>query len=277
MYAGFPVVSERRDGKVYYRFLDSFKLGDVPFTADEILALAFGEDLLRALEGTVFHDSIQSALSKIRAGLSEELGAFLGRLAESFRVLPGPHKRYADYRRTIQTLNDAVLTSTTVEMIYRTGRTGEESSRQLDPYRIWYRGGSLYVIGHDHRSREIRTFAIDRIREIAPAGKHFEIPDSFDFDAYTASGFGVVAEPASHVRIRFAPSWASHIREHCWHASQQLSALADGGVEMTLEVGTTAELTSWLLSFGPGAEVLEPAPLRAEVRQQLEAALKLYS
>ena len=51
MYAGFPVVSEKRDGRVFYRFLDSFGLGDVPFTSDEILALAFGEDLLRQLEG----------------------------------------------------------------------------------------------------------------------------------------------------------------------------------------------------------------------------------
>ncbi len=62
MLAGFPVVSEKRGGRVYYRFLDTFKLGDIPFTADEILALVFSEDLLRALEGTVFHDSIQSAL-----------------------------------------------------------------------------------------------------------------------------------------------------------------------------------------------------------------------
>ena len=69
MFAGFPVISERRDGRVFYRFLDTFKLGDVPFTPDEILALAFSEDLLRTLEGTVFHDSIQSALRKIRAGL----------------------------------------------------------------------------------------------------------------------------------------------------------------------------------------------------------------
>ena len=46
MFAGFPVVSEKRDGRVYYRFLETFRLGDVPFTPDEILALAFGEDLL---------------------------------------------------------------------------------------------------------------------------------------------------------------------------------------------------------------------------------------
>ena len=109
MYAGFPVVSEKRDGRVLYRFLETFKVGDTPFTADEVLALAFGEDLLRILEGTVFHDSIRSALRKIRANLGPELREYLGRLAESFRVLPGPHKRYASYRETIQVLNQAVL------------------------------------------------------------------------------------------------------------------------------------------------------------------------
>ena len=34
MYAGFPVVSEKCDGRVYYRFLETFRLGDVPFTPD---------------------------------------------------------------------------------------------------------------------------------------------------------------------------------------------------------------------------------------------------
>ena len=109
MFAGFPVVSEKRDGRVLYRFLDTFEIGDTPFTADEVLALAFGEDLLRILEGTVFHDSIRSALHKIRASLGPELSEYLARLGESFRVLPGPHKRYARYRDTIQTLNQAVL------------------------------------------------------------------------------------------------------------------------------------------------------------------------
>ncbi len=101
MFAGFPVVSEKRDGRVLYRFLETFQVGDTPFTADEVLALAFGEDLLRILEGTVFHDSIRSALRKIRASLGPELSEYLARLGESFRVLPGPHKRYARYRDTI--------------------------------------------------------------------------------------------------------------------------------------------------------------------------------
>lgn len=276
MYAGFPLVSEKRDAKVYYRFLDSFKLGDVPFTADEVMALAFSEDLLRTLEGTVFHDSIRSALAKIRSGLGDELSGYLDGLAEVFRVLPGPHKRYADCRDTIHTLNDAVLARRTVSMRYRTGRTGEEADRGLDPYRVWYRSGGLYVIGHDHRSGEIRTFAVDRILSIEPTDARFEVPESFDFDAYTASSFGVIAEPASKVRIAFTPAWAPHVRERSWHASQQLTDCADGGVELTLEVGATVDLASWILSFGAGAEVLEPITLREQVEAEHEAALARY-
>ena len=30
MLAGFPVISEKRDGRTYYRFLETFRLGDVP-------------------------------------------------------------------------------------------------------------------------------------------------------------------------------------------------------------------------------------------------------
>jgi predicted DNA-binding transcriptional regulator YafY len=276
MFAGFPVVSERRDGRVYYRFLDTFRLGDVPFSADEVLALAFGADLLRILEGTVFHDSIRSALAKIRAGLGPELSDYLARLAESFRVLPGPHKNYARFRETIQALNDAVLGRRTVRMRYRTGRTGTVATRSLDPYRVWYRSGGLYVVGFDHRSQEVRTFAVDRIRRLEPTDQRFEVPATFDFDAFIGSSFGVIAEPATRVRIRFDRRWATYVEEHTWHRSQSLARGAGGSLELTMEVGGTSELRAWVLSFGSGAEVLEPASLRARVIEELEAAVARY-
>jgi predicted DNA-binding transcriptional regulator YafY len=276
-YAGFPVVSEKRDGRVYYRFLDTFKLGDVPFTPDEILALAFGEDLLRCLEGTVFHDSVQSALAKIRTALGPEIAEYLQRLGQSFRVLPGPHKRYAEFRDVIERLNQAVLERRTVHMRYRTGRTGARATRDLDPYRVWYRSGGLYVVGLDHRSGEIRTFAVDRIESLAVTQRRFEVRADFDFDAWSAGAFGVVAEPAVPVRIRFDRSQAAYVDERSWHPSQVVTPLAGGGVELAMQVGAGQELRSWVLSFGGAAEVLEPAELREAVARELGAALARYA
>ncbi len=276
MYAGFPVTSEKRDGKAYYRFLDSFEMGQIPFTPDELLALAFSEDLLATLEGTVFHDSIRAALAKIRAGLGPDLSEYLERLAGGFRVLPGPHKRYEAFRETIRALNEGVLENQTLEMRYRTGRTGEESTRRIDPYKVWYHTGALYVIGFDYRSREIRTFSIDRIQAISATEEHFVVPADFDFDAYTSSSFGVVADPAVPVRIRFSADWASYVDERQWHASQSTRQLLDGGLELAMEVGAGQELANWVLSFGGGAEVLEPSSLREEVLASLKAALANY-
>ena len=277
MFAGFPVTSEKRDGRVYYRFLETFRLGDAPFTPDEILALAFGEDLLRALEGTVFHDSIRSALAKIRAGLGPELTRFLSQFGESFRVLPGPHKLYARSRDTIRRLNEAVLGRERVRIRYRTGRTGKVSVRRLDPYRIWYRSGGLYTVGFDHKSGEIRTFAVERIQRLEPTGERFEAPRDFDFERYTQTAFGVMAEPAVRVRIRFEKEWATHVEERTWHASQEVTRNRDGSVELSMEVGGSAELRNWVLSFGAGALVLEPRALRREVARELGAAAKRYS
>lgn len=276
MLAGFPVVSEKRDGRVYYRFLESFRLGDVPFTPDEVLALAFGEDLLRVLEGTVFHDSIRSALAKIRAGLGPELGEYLARLGDSFRVLPGPHKSYAHLRETIRTLNDAVIAKRSVKIRYRTGRTGAVGTRRLDPYRVWYRSGGLYVVGHDHKSGELRTFAVDRIRAIEATDARFRVADDFDFERYIGSSFGVIAEPATRVRILFDARWAGYVAERTWHPSQTLAKRPQGRVELTMEVGGTAELRTWILSFGDGAEVLEPDALRREVADELNRARVRY-
>lgn len=277
MYAGFPVVSEKRDGRVYYRFIESFGLGDVPFTHDEVLALILGADLLATLEGTVFHDSMESAIGKIKSSMGPELIAYLAKLGESFRVLPGPHKRYAEYRETIQTLNDAVLERRRVSMRYRTARTGDVRERDLDPYRVWYRNGGLYVVGHDYLSGELRTFAVNRIQEIELLKEKFEVSKDFDFEAFTASAFGVISEAVSKIRIRFEKAWRSHVEEHRWHESQQILPLEDGRIELIMEVGGTPEIRNWVLSFGSGAEVLEPESLRDEVRSELEEAARRYS
>jgi predicted DNA-binding transcriptional regulator YafY len=150
------------------------------------------------------------------------------------------------------------------------------SERDLDPYRVWYRSGGLYVIGHDHKSGEVRTFAVDRIGRATLLDTPFEVPEDFDFEARTASAFGVVAEPPESVCIRFAPRWALYVQEHEWHPSQRITKADGGGVELSMEVGLGEELRGWVLSFGAGAEVLVPDSLRAEVAAELARAGAKY-
>jgi predicted DNA-binding transcriptional regulator YafY len=141
---------------------------------------------------------------------------------------------------------------------------------------VWYRSGGLYVVGHDHKSGELRTFAVDRIRAIDTTSRRFAVRDDFDFERYIGGSFGVIAEPATRVRILFEPRWADYVAERTWHPSQKLEPRPRGRVELSMEVGGTAELRQWILSFGGGAVVLEPETLRDAVADELAAALARY-
>jgi predicted DNA-binding transcriptional regulator YafY len=132
------------------------------------------------------------------------------------------------------------------------------------------------VVGHDHLSDELRTFAVNRIEQIELTDDRFEVSADFDFDAFTSTAFGVISEPATRVRIRFAKEWRTHVEEHTWHESQQLVPRPDGGIELIMEAGGTPEIRNWVLSFGAGAEVVEPQALRDEVAAELAVASRQY-
>jgi predicted DNA-binding transcriptional regulator YafY len=56
-----------------------------------------------------------------------------------------------------------------------------------------------------------------------------------------------------------------------------LERTEDGGLELCMNVGSTAEVRNWILSFGSNALVLEPESLREEIAQELRAACANYS
>ena len=65
---GFPLISEQRNGTVFWRFMDGFCAEQmVALTVDELMALYFSRGLLRPMQGTAVHEAIDTALSKIGA------------------------------------------------------------------------------------------------------------------------------------------------------------------------------------------------------------------
>jgi predicted DNA-binding transcriptional regulator YafY len=60
------------------------------------------------------------------------------------------------------------------------------------------------------------------------------------------------------------------------HPSQRVEIEPDGTALVHFELSGTLEIRSWILSFGPAAEVLEPESLRQEIREQLAGMLARY-
>jgi predicted DNA-binding transcriptional regulator YafY len=76
--------------------------------------------------------------------------------------------------------------------------------------------------------------------------------------------------------VRFDRAVARYVKESVWHPSQRLTPEADGGLIAEFDLSDTAEIKSWISSFGRRAEVLAPAALRRDVIADLQAQLALY-
>ncbi len=276
--AGFPLYSEKIDRAQRWAFVDTYKFRmPQPFSLTELMSLHFYSDLLRAFKGTPFYDSLESLVKKVRAVLPPQAIAYLERIQATFSVGIKPYKEYGRFREILSRVNQAALERRTIEIAYRALNSDKETLRRVDPYRVWFFEGSIYVIGRCHLRGEVRMFVLDRITMLNLTDEEFEVPQDFDLDDYLGHSFKVMRDELQRVRVRISPSWARYIGEKIWHESQRSKQLPDGGLELTFRVAGLAEIERWALSLGPEAYVVEPQELRERVRESLKNTLARYA
>jgi predicted DNA-binding transcriptional regulator YafY len=264
--AGFPVTSDMRNGTVFWHFMEGFHAeAPLSLSLTEQMALYFSKGLFRPLQGTAIYESLESATRKIGSQLPPAGLRFLRGLENAVVVRTFGFKDYSRSKQTIEAMTRAVFHKYRVRLSYQSPHGSEPTERELDPYRLWYVSNGLYVVGHDHLRNDLRVFAVDRIRSVSLTNRRFEIPEDFDFEAFTRTAFNMIWGETQEVKIRFSASQAPYIRERTWHPSQKIETEPDGSIILTLKVADLWEVKFWLIGFGAEAEVLEPAELRDDV------------
>lgn len=275
--AGFPLHVEKGKTGRRWKFIDSYQF-DVPqpFTTTELMSLHLSKDLLRVLKGTLFYESLESVMEKSRAQLPAATLAYLDRIAAAFHMGMKPHKDYSRFQDIIKKVSRAAVERRCIEILYRPLNRKIETHRKIDPYKIWFLEGSIYIIAWCHLRSEIRKFVVDRIRLLRMTDEKFQIPPDFDLDEYLCHSFRVIDGDLHTVKIRISPEWARYVTEKTWHESQAVCKMPDQSVEMTFEVAGLNEIKQWVLGLGPEAEVIEPEDLKEMIRQDLKQTLAKY-
>jgi proteasome accessory factor B len=249
------------------------------FTYDEALALYLGRRHLDSLSGTVFWDAAQRAFRKIQSVLSDEAVSYIEKLAGSIHITSFGSGDYASRSEIIDQVLIAIEDRHPLAMTYRPERSLEPLKYEIYPYSIVQHQGSLYLIAWSCSSDSIRHFKIDRVIEIEQRGdERFSQPADFDARKHLENSFGIYQGVESlTVRVRFTSKVARHVTEKRWHPSQKARKLANGAVELSFELASTAEVRQWIMSFGADAEVLEPESLRAKIRAHVQGLHSIYA
>jgi predicted DNA-binding transcriptional regulator YafY len=267
---GFPLVTERRNGQTRWRLMEGFR--DIPalgFSATELMALLLSRNLLKPLDGTEIAESLKSALSKASAALPPQGHEYVRAMEQIFSVGLGPHKSYREHRQTIDMISQGIDKRRTAQMRYFSASRDATGRREVDPYFLRFAGGGLYMIAYCHLRKEVRLFAVERIRTIALTDHPYQIPLDFKVDEYVQDALGVMRSGRrTEVELLFSKKAAAWVKDKTWHPSQEIKLLKDGRLKMTLKVADNDELVGWILSFGGEVRVMSPEALCTRVQDE---------
>jgi predicted DNA-binding transcriptional regulator YafY len=271
--AGFPLYDERQDGKKVWRLVEGYKQKLTQnFSLAEFAALYFGKNLITFLGDSPFAEDLDSAFEKIREALPQKSLPYLGRVQDLFAARPDPFKDYSKKRDVIAALVDSLLHQRQVQVAYYSFNSRRTKTYVLEPYRMVYHHGGLYLYARAHEYDEVRTFAVERIQKLEILDAGFDMPSDFSVAEYAKSAFGITGGKAADVELVFDKDVAGYIGERVWHESQQISTGADGSVTLKLKVAPNFELKSWIKGFLPHVRVAKPDSLRSELLAELDKA-----
>ena len=251
------------------------ELPPVTLSQGELIALYFAEKVLAQYRNTPFERDLTSAFKKIQELLPEQVRVSPSTLDDFLSFDPGPlHTPDAEVFRDVlaaQRIHRKLL------IRYRSLSSNRTQQRRIHPYHLFNHHGDWYVAAWDERRKEIRIFALHRIRRATRTTESFEMPRRFIFKKYMQDAFAIQkGEKAVNVSIRFAVRQARWIRERKWHRTARVQEELDGKIVLHLKVAETSEIRRWVMQFGREAEVLTPPSLRRAVKEDLQAAAKLY-
>ncbi len=233
---------------------------------------------LRAAGDTVLAEGAGDILDRVEQGLSESWRDAVPRVLQSFHYVPFAPKDHSASEDVLDGLVHALIRRHPVEVDY-TNAAGATSRQRIEPWSlVMYRDG-FYLLAMPPWGRKLLLYAVERMGRVeVDVRATFEVPSSFD----PASAFGERLglwrsdAEAETVRVAFAPSVGPHLRSRRWPGLRSLAPMEDGRVCLEMQVPVTPEITSWVLSWGAAAEVLEPASLRAMVAEELAVGLRAY-
>jgi predicted DNA-binding transcriptional regulator YafY len=276
--AGFTLYDEKDEGRTRWRLSEQpfSRLRDTGFTLPELCALYFSRSLLECLAGTPFHDDLRHAFDKLEAVLPPRMRQFLDRLPAVFSAKAGPTRRLDPNRpEVVARLLEATLHRRRASMRYHSFSSGQVKTYVIEPYRLVYNQGGLYLFGYVPEYGEMRTFAVERIEQLSLLEETFELDQDFTPELF-AHSLGVHQGRPESVEIEFSERITPYIRERLWHPSQRIADASGGAIRVTLDVSTDWALRTWILGFGPLARVIAPPSLVAQILDDIERARRQY-
>lgn len=270
--AGVPIQSLGK-GKGY-KFISNFMQYPMDWDDDEFNAFQFLPVLLAEQYQTT---AFNTAYEKVMATHVAEQRKRKKAISEFSKVIRnGKPIEDTKHDDIFSQIIDAVLSRRSIEAVYHTQSRNKTTKRVIDPYFLIPRDNRLYVIGFCHKKKEVRTFRLNRFRDVKILDHTFT-SDHIHLEKYLQSTWSVIrGDKEIHFKVKFSQNVARYIKEEEYNVKPKLKELSDGSLLFEVTLNDDFEFIQWVMKYGPDAEILEPIEYRQRLKETLKQWIEIY-
>ncbi|WP_375056803.1 helix-turn-helix transcriptional regulator [Zobellella sp. DQSA1] len=262
---GIPVTTEQgRHGG--YMLVAGFRLPPMMLTNEETLAVSLGLQAARHLGLAEVEPAVTSVLAKLERVMPEKLRHRLRAAGDTTNLLL---PRTRNQGHLLPVLADAIQSQRRLALHYHS-RKDEGLTREVDPYGLVFYYGRWYLGGFCHLRRALRSFRLDRMRDVSLLDTSFERPADFNAAEHFQESLAT-AWPHQPVKVLLhtnAEGAADLL--HCSEAT--LEPCADG-VLLRTSTDSLDWCARWLAGLPMPVVPLEPPELKDALRRHAEQLL----
>lgn len=149
----------------------------------------------------------------------------------------------------------------------------------VSPYQLLINDGNYYLLAFDDYSHDMRTYRVDRMKDVSFTGEPREGEEAFskiDLKTYTKRVFSMFGGEERSVTIRFINPLLDAIVDR--FGTKDVSYVKDDDTHFTVRaaVEISDQFFGWVLGFGKKAKIVAPDDVVTQFRTYLDKIREIY-
>ena len=150
---------------------------------------------------------------------------------------------------------------------------------KISPFQLLINDGNYYLLAFDDYSQEMRTYRVDRMKDIRFTGEPRDGDDEFkkiDLKTYTKRVFSMFGGEQRLVEIQFINPLLDAVVDRFGTKDVQYAKVDDTHFSVTAKVEISEQFFGWILGFGSKAKLVYPEDVMTEFSGYLDRIREMY-
>ena len=220
------------------------------------------EQMLTALQG------MAAATGKDSNELLTKLSALFQRKSANWIEVDFSGWSHRDpQQETFDTIKEAIFQKRVLSLCYFNGK-GNKEKRNVNPVRLVFKSKSWYLYAFCLLRKDYRFFKLTRIKDLQM------LPETFTQDFTTAKiEKQIQVENTIAVQLKFDKQAAFRVYDEF---ADEITEDAQGNLYVQVDLPDNEILYSYVMSFSDNVEIIEPQPVREQMKKRLQKMQEKY-